>query len=194
MVYWCREDGDGKCWAADGEAIRKLTRAVLAGKRFLGGGDGGSFQINEFGQVLVPSPKGDGRCALVGEITGRMLLCNPFEDEGSIDLADASGLECGDPWPKPYVGIPHNLSGRSQIYFYRMYEGGGRSEYPTCQDRELIEALRSIRRSGAIRFIVNPYGLVIMKTPPQGRWMPEEKWEPVFVGRINHRRWFKKES
>ena len=63
-----------------------------------------------------------------------------------------------------------------------------------AQRSDLIEALRSIRRYGAVRFIVNPYGLVLTKRPPAGRWSAEELWEPVFVGKINLDLWFEKEG
>ena len=103
-------------------------------------------------------------------------------------------LSTGAPWPLPYVGIPYNLHKSSKIYYYRESNDGGKSEYPPQQDLKLVMALRSIRRSGAARFIVNPYGLVLTKVPPQGAWALEEKWEPVFVGKINRRLWFKKEE
>lgn len=194
VIEWCRDDCTGTCLAVDGAAVRKLIQAVQAAKRKLGGGGGGSFQINEFGQVLVPASSGRGRIALAGEAEGLLLFHDPFEDGTHVDLSSHSGLKPGEPWLLPYIGIPYHLSARSRIYFYRQTEDGGNSEYPAYQDRELIGSLRAIRRSGAAKFIVNPYGLVLTKVPPEGAWVPEEKWVPVFVGRINHRHWFKKET
>jgi hypothetical protein len=178
--------------AVDSAAVRQLTAAVIAAKRRLGGTGGGSFQINEFGQVLVPASDNSGQRLIVGELSGSILFKDPFQDDMLIDLGDVRGLRCGDPWPKPYVGCPYNLSGRSQIYFYRMHAEGGNSEYPLAQDGDLVRALRAVRRTGAVRFIVNPHGVVLTKRP-NGRWQAEEEWEPVFVGRINLNRWFKKE-
>lgn len=194
VIDWCRDECTAACLAIDSSSVRKLIQAVLAAKRKLGGGGGGSFQINEFGQVLVPASDGRGRIALAGEAEGLLLFHNPFEDATHLDLSSCSGLKAGAPWPLPYVGIPYHLSARSKIYFYRQTDDGGRSEYPALQDMALIGFLRAIRRSGAVKFIVNPYGLVLTKIPPEGAWVPEEKWEAVFVGRINRRQWFKKEA
>jgi hypothetical protein len=179
--------------AVDSPAVRQLTDAVTTAKRQLGGTAGGSFQINEFGQVLVPASDNSGRRLLVGELKGSILFRDPFRDDTIIDLGDVRGLRCGDAWPKPYVGCPYNLNGRSQIYFYRMNGEGGVSEYPPAQDTDLTRALRAVRRAGPVRFIVNPYGVVLTKRPPRGGWQAEEQWESVFVGRINLNRWFKKE-
>src|SRR5262245_42601889 len=55
IILWHREAGLGTCMAVDSPAVRELTEAVIAAKRQLGGTAGGSFQINEFGQVLVPA-------------------------------------------------------------------------------------------------------------------------------------------
>lgn len=168
VILWQRDDGVGTCEAVDSPAVRRLTDAVSSAKRQLGGTGGGSFQINEFGQVLVPaSDNGLGRL-LVGEIAGSLLFKDPFEDDALIHLGEVKGLCCGDRWSKPYVGCPYNLSGRSRIYFYRMDDEGGKSEYPQAQDEELIRALRTVRRVGAVRFIVNPNGIVLTKRPPDG--------------------------
>lgn len=194
VILWHRDDGVGTCEAVDSPAVRRLTDAVTGAKRQLGGTGGGSFQINEFGQVLVPASDASGRRLLVGEITGSLIFKDPFEDDALIDLGEVRGMRCGDRWPKPYVGCPYNLSGRSRIYFYRMNKEGGSSEYPRAQDEELIRALRTVRRSGAVRFIVNPQGIVLTKQPPSGGWQAEEQWEAVFVGRINPKLWFDKEQ
>lgn len=194
VILWQRDDGIGRCEALDSPAVRRLTDAVMSAKRQLGGTGGGSFQINEFGQVVVPASDNSGRRVLVGEITGSLIFKDPFEDDSLIDLGDVKGMSCGDRWSKPYVGCPYNLSGRSRIYFYRMNDEGGSSEYPRTQDEELIRALRTVRRSGAARFIVNHHGIVLTKRPPNSGWQAEEQWEAVFVGRINPKRWFDKEQ
>lgn len=194
VILWGRDDGVGTCVAVDAPAVRQLTQAVMAAKRQLGGGGGGSFQVNEFGQVIVPSSNGGGRRMLVGELSGPLLFHDPFEDDGVFDLSDVSGLRCGDPWPKPYVGFPFNLSKRSQIYFYRTDDEGGGSEYPQVQDAALVSALRSVRRFGPARFVVNYAGIVLTKRPAEGSYGNEEQWEPVYVGRIDLNRWFDKEG
>jgi hypothetical protein len=176
------------------EGINSLIKSVVSAKRKMGGRGGGSFQINEFGQVIVPASDGSGRRLFVGEIKGPILFENPLENNCFLDLSKVYGLKKGDTWTLPYVGIPYNLNKRSKIYFYRNYEEGGKSEYPVRQDQQLIGALREIRRYGGIRFIVNPFGIVLTKKPPEGKWEMDEKWTPVYVGRINYNSWFQKEK
>src|SRR5436305_1549553 len=70
VIFWQREDGLGTCVAVDSPTVRQLTAAVTAAKRQLGGTGGGSFQINEFGQVLVPASDNSGRRLIIGELSG----------------------------------------------------------------------------------------------------------------------------
>ena len=154
-LLWNIDEDRGTCVAVDGQAVRSLVEAVSNAKQKMGGGQGGSFQINEFGQVLVPASTGGGRRMFVGELLGDLPFEDPF-DNGTFTLGDDSGMSTGDNWPLPYVGMPFNLNGRSKVYFWREGDEGGRSEYPRHEDRGLVQALRAVRRSGPIRFIVNP--------------------------------------
>lgn len=193
-VLWDVDEERGTCVAVDGEAIRSLADSVSEAKQKMGGGAGGSFQINEFGQVLVPASAGGGRRMIVGELHGELRFEDPFEG-GFFTLGDDAGMSAGDAWPLPYVGMPFNLSARSRVYFWRECEEGARSEYPQREDPGLVKALRAIRRSGPMRFIVNPSGVVLTKRPPRGEWRgPGETWEPVYVRRVNLRAWFEKEE
>tara|TARA_B100000315_G_C14487395_1_gene545837 strand:- start:838 stop:1221 length:384 start_codon:yes stop_codon:yes gene_type:complete len=123
---------------------------------------------------------------IVGEINGSILFDNPFDDEDNIDISDSGGLNCGDPWKLPYVGIPHNLNRDNEIYFRQSHQRGIDFKLPPEQDRELVNKLRNVRPTGPVRFIVNPYGIVLTKRPPE--------WEPVYVGHINYNCWFGKEE
>lgn len=192
-IKWAQDGGLGTCIAKDSAAIRQLAQSVNAAKVLMGGSGGGSFVINEFGKVIVPSSNGGGKRMLAGSITGKLIFDNPFEDDEVIDISDVSGLQVGQELTIPYVGTPFNLSGKSQIYFYKIDSEGGGSVYPPVQDPELIAAIRKVRRSGPVKFIVNPYGIVATKKPMDAEWGPEEKWTPVFVGKINFAKWFNKE-
>ena len=192
-MQWQTEEGIGTCAALPCSAAEQMAQAVEKAKHHAGGGGGGAFVINEFGQVLVPASDGGGRRFLAGQLEGRLLFENPFEPDTPIDLGDTSKSRSGDPWKLPYVGFPYNLNGRSQIYFYRIGEDGGQSVYPQQQDTTLIQSLRRIRRTGPVRFLVNPAGVVLTKRPEGEHWTPEESWEPVYVGRIDPSRWFEKE-
>jgi len=193
IVYWHRDDARATCVAVDTPDMRALTEAVLRGKRLMGSHEGGSYQINEFAQVLVPSSTGDQKRVLGGEVTGTLRFHNPYNAGQIFTLADDNGLSPGDLWPFPYIGMPFHLSKRSFIYYWREDDEGGYAVNPLRQDRDLVMSLRDIRRYGAVRFIVNSEGLVLTRRPPLGRWQGyEETWEPVYVGRIDYAKWFEK--
>jgi hypothetical protein len=186
VIYWETVDGTGICRALPSNAVKLLTDAILQAKRSLGGGSGGSFAINEFGQVIVPASDGSGRRVFAGEIQGKLLFENPFVDNGKIDLSDTSGLSCGDAWPLPYVGMPYRLSKKSKLYFVKETEDGNYFENPAKQDSTLIASLKKVRGYSGMRFIVNPYGIVLTKKPPE--------WTSVYIGKINRSCWFNKEE
>jgi len=191
VVEWDSSDGRSICPACDCNNIEELVKAINKAKIRMSGGEGGAFVINEFGQVIVPSIWGYGERLLVGEVEGVLLFEDPCGGD-IIDLSDDTGLQTNDPWDKPYVGVQYNLHRDSNIYYYDSELGS--SEYPPKQDRELIKKLRKIRRYGAVRFIVNQYGLVLTKIPEGEYREDDDKWVPVYVGRINHNLWFRKEE
>ena len=189
VIQWENNEGRITCPAQDCGEIDELVKAVNKAKNRMSDSIGGSFCVNEFGQVIVPSAYGDGNRLLVGEVEGVLL----FEDDcgNRIDLSDDSSLETGDYWNKPYVGMQYNLSKASKIYYFDNYR---RSDYLSVQDEDLIRKLRKVRRYGAARFIVNPYGLVLTKVPEGEFSRDEDNWVSVFVGKINKKLWFRKES
>ena len=183
-------DEVAECPMADVDSAAGLADAVNAGKRLLGGSPGGAFLVNEYGQVLVPGQFGDGTVALVGECVGRMAFHDLFRG-GLFDLTDDRTLTPGDAWDLPYIGIPYNLSRTSELYFWYERPAGGWKVTPPAQDDSLIEALRTLRPQGPVRFVVTFGGLVLTKVPV-GSWK-EPRWETRFVGRIDYRRWYLKE-
>ena len=194
VVYLTQQDSTATCVALESAAVQSLTGAVSSAKQRLSGHLGGSFQINEYGQVLVPASRGRRRM-IVGEVFGELQFQDPLNDGAVFSLNKADGFAPGDSWPRPYVGMPFNLSGRSQIYFWMEADDGGRLVRPPVQDRNLIQALRGVRRSGPIRFIVGPGGIVLTKRPPDGRWTgDQEVWRPVYVGRLDFSKWFPRED
>ncbi|MBC7363220.1 MAG: hypothetical protein H5U07_01595 [Candidatus Aminicenantes bacterium] len=180
-----------------------MAEAINEAKRILGSYGGGVFSINEYGQVIVPSVDGDGRRILVGEIEGPILLHNPFSESKNdkwINIADDSGLKCGDRWPFPYLGVVYRLSKNNQIYYTEETEDEIRAVFASVTDEQLVKKLRSIRPYGPVRFLVNPYGIVLTKKAPRlhriyGYTFYEDRnWEPTYVGRINYNKWFPKEE
>lgn len=190
LVEWEREGERSECWMVESAAARELVQAVIGGKGHFGYGGGGSFLINEHGQVLVPSPSGTGQQVVVGQWTGPLEFQNPF-DGGTFDITDDEGLETGDPWDLPYVGVPHHLSKWDQLYFWD--DAIGCKVCPPAQDQRLIRCLRRLRPSGPVRFIVTPGAFVLTKVPVWERvgW---SRWEARYVGRLVSGLWFSKEE
>jgi hypothetical protein len=175
-----------KCPAIDNGDVKRMALAINQAKFLMTGSKGGSFIINEYGQVIAPSSDGCGRRLLVGQCEGRLL----FEDEGEvIDLTADQGLCTGDRWVGPYIGMKYHLHQNSYIYKWN-----GSIIQPPNQDRELILKIRSIRRFGAVSFIVNPYGIVLMKNPEGDFSFEDDRWGAVYVGKINYGLWFDKED
>jgi hypothetical protein len=65
VVEWDRNEERLICPACDCNSIEELVEAVNRVKRKISGEEGGAFVINEFGQVIVPSPWGNGERFLV---------------------------------------------------------------------------------------------------------------------------------
>lgn len=193
VVKWALDDTTAECPMVASSGAAALAAAVNAGKAFLNGGEGGSFLINERGQILVPaSSPNDYRRAIVGECSGPLRFENRAVGRGTFDLADNSGLDPGDVWDRPYVGVPHNLSGRNELYFWEEGAGGGGKILPQAQDSELIGALRGLRGHVPVK-LVAAYGGFVLTKVPLGDW-PRQRWEPRYIGRINFRKWFRKEN
>lgn len=193
MILWETEEGVGTCRAVECAAAVELVDAVARAKCCGGGDGGGSFVVNEYGQVIVPSSDGSGKRFLAGRLNGKLLFENPFLSQELIDLGDDGHLENGDPWKLPYVGMRYNLHRSGNIYFYQEDENGARSLYPPRQDYNLIRAIRNVRPNGAVRILVNPAGLVLTKVRFNASQQSEDFWQPVYVGCINPSLWFEKE-
>ena len=187
-VRWSDGEYDFECPIIVTPAAEAMARAVNETKSRHAGHPGGSFVINEFGQVLSPIQNTRQRF-LVGDAHGTLWFENPWHDDQRLTLNAADGLDCGDEWKLPYLGLQYQLSAGSEIYFWREDEERSGKEMPPRQDRDLVELLRQIRPNGAVRFIVNHYGLVLTKKP-----IGRDQWQAVFVGKINAEKWFGKEN
>jgi hypothetical protein len=193
VLLWHTDSGTATCAAIVSDTAIDLSDAVAQAKRHAGGQGGGSFLINEHGQVLVPSSNGDGKRFLAGRLHGLPLFENPFLPGEPIDLGHGEQLQSGDPWNRPYIGMQYHLHRNGKIYFYQQDEFGGRSIYPPQQDHDLIRAIRSVRPYGPVRLLVNPAGLVLTKVPLGSHTQSEDRWQPVFVDSINPNLWFEEE-
>ena len=190
VIYWSTDEGTATCAAVECEAAELLSDAVAAAKRAMGCQLTGSFAINEFGQALVPSSRGDGTRMLAGVLKGNLRFENPFDPDSIIDLSDSSILQPGDPWKLPYLGIPYCLSVRCEIYFWQQTADGFFKVTPVQQDTKLIADLFGFRRN-ACRFLVNPFGIVMKKKQDTD---PDCTWQSYYVGKINLKKWFTNEG
>lgn len=182
-----QDDVEATCTAVWTQSVVELARAVNEVKRKWTGKAGGSFQINEFGQVLVPLAGEFTERVYVGDCEGAITFQSP--DGRRFTLADDHGLQCGDPWPWPYVGMPFSLSKKNNVYFREKSGPDEEAKFPPVQDYELIRRLRRLRPQEGCRFIVNPHGVVLTKVQT-----PQGQWRPTYAGRINPARWFVKEE
>jgi hypothetical protein len=187
-VRW--SDGENKytCPAIVTSEVHAMAKSVNTAKLLHAGQAGGSFVINEFGQVISAIQNSRLRL-LVGEVSGTLWFEDPWRDGAKLTLNAADGLRCGDEWKLPYLGLQYQLSAGSEIYFWREDEERSGKEALPRPDRDLIELLREVRPNGAVRFIVNHYGLVLTKKP-----IGRDQWQAVFVGKINLEKWFIKEN
>lgn len=186
VVEWPRDDEVAACHMVGEGDVAALAQAVNAGKRALGTGPGGAFLLDEYGRVLVPASDATGvSVVVVGECAGPLRFHNAFAPGEVFDLYDDSGLVLGDPWDRPYVGLQHQLSRYSELYFWEQDSDGARRLEPPRQDIRLIRALRVLRPHGPVRFLVGMDGVVITKVEPH--------WEPRYVGRVDLATWFPKE-
>ena len=187
VVDWAIQDEKATCPMVDGSDVDVLVDAVNNGKAALGGGPGGGFLLDEHGRVLVPpQDTRRGRVVVVGECSGPLRFHNSFKPGDIFDLYDDHGLTCGDPWDRPYIGVPHNLSAYGELYFWQEDTAGGHVVPPPVQDTRLRAALRALRPYGAVRFLVGPGGVAITKVPP--------RWEPRYVTRVDLTKWYPKEK
>jgi len=187
-VRWQDDGYNFNCPVINTPAIEDLAASINEIKRKMTGVAGGSFVINEFGQVIVPIYQSTDRF-LVGQATGRMWFQDPWESSRRLCLDLDEAAQCGDDWNLPYLGMQYQLSAAGRIYYWREDGEGGRTESPPVQDESLIQLFRKIRPYGAVRFIVNQHGLALTKKHAGGT-----QWKGVFVGRINLNKWFNKEE
>jgi len=170
--------------AVDSPAIAELIDAVNDYKVEVTGIRGGGFLINEFGQVLVPdSDSRERRIGLVGEFEGPLEFVDGEEEVFNLMAEEYS--DPGESWDLPYVGMFFNLMADNRIRYKHTIQDAKKPVFLPCDSDALVEALREVRPSGLLRFIVNLHGVVLTRIEPD--------WSPVFVCRLDYDQWFEKE-
>ncbi len=172
----------------DTPAAKALAAALNKTKAEHAGHAGGSFLINEFGQVVCPIARSMERF-WVGNVAGIPDFKHPAT--GRFFTLDADpGLQPGQPWRKPYIGMKFNLDCEDRIRFTREDDDRRTRIWLPGKTPLLVAALRRIRPGGkTIRFIVNLHGVVLTKVENG-----DGEWVPVFVGHIDPKHWFSKEG
>jgi hypothetical protein len=138
------------------ELVNKINEAKIE----LKGRPRGTFYINEFCDVLIPA--GSGGCYWVGHYDQNL----EFSYEGSTLSPKApSGLQPGQIWPGPHVGIRYILSVRDQDIEYIRHESRVDKRIVLLSEEvgaeaagKLVRRLISIMGYSGGRFYVNERG------------------------------------
>ncbi len=177
LIFWDQDDYNLTCWARDNPYVREMSRTIAYTQRQEQGSSGGRFIIDEYGRVIIPNYRANPMS--VGTVDCRNIIFNNPLTNLPIDLSNDTGLMLGDVWDRPYIGVVYRFGTDHRIRFENNY----RIEFPTHQDQQLIERLRSLRPRGG-QFLVNPHGIVITQIEKGSGYVP------TYVGRINKQYWF----
>lgn len=167
---------------------KALAKALNKVKSEHTGHAGGSFLINEYGQVISPIRNTKNRY-WVGDLDGIPEFSDPLNG-GTFNLRPGPNVRPGTRWNGPYIGMKFNLSADDRIYFNHENDDGRQKFWLKKNDLKLVKSLREIREEGTVvRFIVNLHGAVFTKVEVETK-----EWRPFFVGFIDYEKWFPKES
>ena len=159
--------------------MQELALSVNRCKSLYAGQTGGSFSVNEYGIAIVPINNSSAIKA-VGRWTGKMYF---YDDSGTRFSLDEA-FQLGAAWPYPYLGMKYHLAQRN--YIYREIDTAEGTIYDRLpfQYTSLVNALRTIRPSGPMTFVVNPSGAVLAKQNFGGVFLP------CYVGKLDLTQWF----
>ena len=157
-----------------------LAELVNAAKAAGGQSDGGSFIINQFGHVLVPTGRG---ILLAGVVDGLLA----FEDGGRrVSPQGTDGDRPGAPWTGPAVGSRYKLNASTTDIAYETWHGGyvWLSDAIGAGAAEDVAAVFGRVKPNGGRFYVNEAGVAF--GPVQG----PRGWEEVVLGRVDTALWY----
>lgn len=192
-VFHARADGSGDIewspWRSDetlkstmvaDSGVIEMIEAINQAKSEKTGSRGGSFHINEYGQVLVPIAQSKDKY-LVGELNGYPEFVDPRSGR-LFNLAAPLSARTGEAWDLPYVGMPFKFDTEGQVSRERTSDDIREQESPLRHDSSLAAKLMQLRATGG-RMLINLHGVVLTK-------MDGDK--PIFVGEIDPSKWFTK--
>lgn len=161
------------------DPIPGLVEAINLGKRAGGQSDGGSFVINEYGHVLVPT---SGGVFCVGRLHG----VPAFRHGEQLLTASPDGLQPGEVWNGLLAGLRYRLkAGGSDVEYERP---DGRlvrlsGVLGPAAARNAVAGFARIKAGGG-RLYVNEAGAVTAPMQKRGAWVD------VYLGAIDPARWF----
>lgn len=160
-----------------------LVEMVNAVKQADGSAPGGAFYINEFFDVLVPTQSG---CYFAGSYE-RVL---EFDLDGLIVSPNrAPGVEPGDPWPGPHVGIGYVLAAGGSDIYYKAKNGKIERREDLSEHVSEAAAARLANRLAAVkgtqggRIYINECGEFF--SPPSG-----SSDQHTYLGALDEDAWF----
>ena len=165
VIDWQKDGYNLTCWGEGSSIMRELGQMVGDGQGVRNGQPGGSFLIDEYERVLLPST--DSLPIQIGYFECFDLIFKNPLNQSEIELVDDYDLDPGDLWDKPYIGLVYVFGADHIIRF----ETAGQIEYPPGQDQNLITILRKLRPNGG-RILVNPAGIVLTKMQRGFEWVP----------------------
>lgn len=188
--------GEYLCPAQPGhEALKKMVNQA---KREVNGQPGGSFYINEYHEVLVPSSQGRYYRAgyyttpIVFDYRGKALIGDGSRVSEDESLFETERLAVGDEWMGPRHGIPYVFTqrfGRNDIYYQARVGRNMIEVYLSdfCSQAhidKLCRRLKQFKPSG--RFYINEHHCL---------FLPLGSGECIYAGKLKHLQcWFPKDS
>lgn len=163
------------------ELVQLVNDAKRSGGATQGGG---SFFINEFRHVLVPTQNG---LLFVGKYTRDLEF---VFNTTVVSPVAPSGISRGDVWPGPHVGMKYTLAaGASDIRFERETHRGTRERVSLSQhhDSQALQALLLMFRA------VKPNGGAFYVNEARECFAPvagDQGYERLYIGHLGNKPWF----
>lgn len=163
------------------ELVRLVNDAKRSGGATQGGG---SFFINEFRHVLVPTQNG---LLYAGKYTRDLEFCL---NETVVSPVAPSGISRGDVWPGPHVGIKYTLTAdASDIRYERDTDHGTRERVSLSQHHDsqalqaLLQMFRAVKPSGGAVYVNEARECIAPVVGDQG-------YDRLYIGHLGNKPWF----
>jgi hypothetical protein len=155
LDYWYGPREKVLFTTADHQALGRMVNDVK--REIHDGHAGGAFYINEYGDVLVPDGAG-GACYWAGHYDK---LLEFRDEELHVSPLAPDGLQPGDPWPGPHVGIPYVLTAGGKDVRYEV-RNGNRIRIEVLSDHigaasaaKLGQRISQVKSTAGGRFFIN---------------------------------------